>query len=428
MSGPLILDKTAIRLPSDLRLKLVMEDPEALALALLEALGDIGEFAEPQNDNFALRAALFRACELAIAHRKADVRVLGTAEAFVRSFGEDGMLEQVIRGVSLSLHDGTLYQRTKRVHNGNEWVEEVEPSPHRAFLKAAAYDRLNGTAGCTVVMPKRVAYDGEEVPNPHRVRLRRGDGRLGEVELVVMAVRVIGMSPMTGAPAVLDYTLEYQPMVELRAALQELSESAIHAESAAVQMVSEDDLRRQPGWRYIPLAGGVGYVCQLSHAAVRRCFTRYARTNADAIRWASTYARRNALRAHPAFAGVSNVAIDRNGHALVPMVGWTGDAAAMTAWQRLVQALVAGEAPPADVEHVELQEQVELTDVEPETAAPITTPEEQEMLRKNALIEQIDALMIRLPASRLRAAIPPGYPADLSEDDLAALLSSLQED
>lgn len=284
--------------------------------------------------------------------RRQDVGVLGSHEAFVRHT-PSGSLLQVIRPVAVSIHDGTAWQIPKRrafdpatgdvIGNLDAWKAQKKRYEWRdvpqttAHLTYEGFLRQNAVAGCAVGQPAEVIVDGVPRTNPYLQRVQKADGRLGDVVRVVIAVIVVGLTPATGSPVVVNYTLDYDPAKDLLALLGTQAKAA----PEEVYLVDEGDFERRPGWTFVPLYGGVGYAVNLRIPGVREAYDTFANILANALKKAQTVARRNAMRAHPALA-VHTVEIDKRGRAVIPVVGWAGEDRAMARWAGLVAKLAQG--------------------------------------------------------------------------------------
>lgn len=378
--------------------------------------------------------------ELGVETRRESISVLGAHEAFVRRT-RAGDLRQVIMPVRLSLADKTLYQipirkphdpETGELITGNwktwqdrtrkkaEWKDAVQTS---AEVSYQGYLRLNGVAGCAVGSPPTVMVDGEPRTNPYLQRADMGNGRLGDIIRVVIALTVVGPTPATGNPVVVNYTLDYDPSKDLQHMLAKVADD--HPNEC--YLIDESDVEKKPGWKFVPLYGGVGYHVNLRVEAVRGVYAEFVNLLQNALKKAQTIARRNAMKSHPALA-VHTCEVDKNGRAVVPVVGWAGDQSAMDKWTALVSRLSRGQT--IDVEAVDVTETYDPekhragggaggVDV-PGTTASGLDPEVEE---RNRLIEQIDDAL-PLCSTSLIASL--GYnPAKMNADELREVLARM---
>ena len=334
--------------------------------------------------------------------RRENVATLGDHEAFVRHTSE-GELRQVIRPVRLSVHDGTLYRIGGGVRNrplvassikrdedgkliaydvvpptwklGNEnraggwkewqhdhrgvdavvWEEVELPARGPAMLTFEGFSRVNSVVGASIVPLPTVVVDGEKKTNPYVQRSESRGGGLGDVQRIVTAVGVVALSPITGNPVVVHYTLDYDPAKEFAHMLARIEGDhpndcyLITEEEASHLRESEPQEFRR--WKYHPLYGGVGYFFDLRLDKVRRAYAEFIQLLAFAQRKANTVALRNAMKRHPAFS-IHHVETRSNGTATIPVVGWAMQGDAHQRVQRLADRLKVGgtEAALAEVE------------------------------------------------------------------------------
>lgn len=386
-----------------------------------------------------LALAVRTLAELGVETRRESIHVLGAHEVFVRRT-RGGDLRQVIMPVRLSLADKTLYQLpirkphdpdTNEVIAGNwkawqdktrkkaVWKDVVQTS---AEVSYQGYLRLNGVAGCAVGSPPTVMVDGEARTNPYLQRAVMPDGRLGDIIRVVICQTVVGPTPATGNPVVVNYTLDYDPSKDLQHMLARVADD--HPDEC--YLVDESDVEKRPGWKFVPLYGGVGYHVNLRVEAVRGVYAEFVNLLQNALKKAQTIARRNAMKSHPALA-IHTVEVDKHGRAVVGVVGWAGDQSAMERWTSLVSRLSRGQT--IDAEAVEL---TEAYDPEQHRAgggagvdvgARAESGLDPEVAEKNRLIEQIDDALPLLSTSVIAGL---NYaPAKNSTDELRDILAKI---
>jgi len=387
--------------------------PDALRRGDLKALVDllIGDLpaGEPTEREKALRTGAERLGSLAIELRRNNVAVIGNHEAFVRHTSQ-GDIEQVIRPVRLSTADKTLYQMTKNVmfkkgtneqfygsykenKNSVEW-RAVPIVKGVAELTYQGYVRVNAVAGCAVIQPSTVVVDGEKRTNPYVERAKGINGRLGDIQRIVVGIAVVGPTPATGTPTCVTYTLDYDPAKDLLHMLGDLA--ADEKAGGCCHLVMEDE-PREKGWGYTPLYGGMGFTYNLRSPEVLDVMQKFVNILENAMKKASTVARRNAMRNHPAL-GVQTVAVDDNNMATIPVVGWAGARDVSDKWEALMARLARGEVA-AEIEQVAYEDKydpVRHGGAEGEKprekaidadVAPAIPPEQEE---RNRLVQQID--------------------------------------
>ncbi len=358
-------------------------------------------------------ALLDSVAEFALELRRQNVAVIGSHEAFVRHT-PNGSLHQVVRPVRLSLTEGTIFQiRKKRpvcrdnahrdqglpcfggaintdTHKGSHrWEEVVIGDPNKGIVTYPGYLALNAVAGCAVGLPPTVNVDGMPKTNPYVER------ETTEVIRIVISVVVVGPTPATGNPVVVNYSLDYDPRKDLAHMLLNLRDNADLKNS--VKLVPTRSLKDEDEWGQLGLAAGVSIRYDLSLDAVAGVFSDYVELQANALKKALTVARRNAMKSHPAL-GVQAVVVNGFGVASVPVVGWAGDDAAMRRWQEIQSALSRGlPLPDADVLEVSEVYDVERDNdgLDTETGRSKTqpvTPDKltEELRQRNAHIEYID--------------------------------------
>lgn len=321
------------------------------------------------------RTLLRTTTRLALELRRMNVSVIGNSEAFLRH-GRDGSLLQVVRPVQLSIHDGSLYQFSKNRKQGDRWVSTVVGDPNKAFLTAQGYQAINAVAGCAVGSPPTVVVDGKEVSNPYVEYAKRHDGRRGEVVRVVVKRIVAGPAPATGNPIAMAYTLEVDTTQDLATMLGNLAKGSYNSPGSEdvklwpERLAAEDKWPRDNGaWQYLHVGNGVGYAYDVTSPEVLKKYVQYGEMLSQAVKRAQTIASRNAMRAHPAFGKYAGVRINDDGEAVIGVVGWAGDQAAMARWQRLQLHIAEG----ADLHQVEddlVVEEVHET-LEPEDMAEV---------------------------------------------------------
>jgi hypothetical protein len=357
----------------------------------------------------------------AIELRRENVAVIGQHDAFVRHTAS-GSLRQVIQPVRLSLHDDTLYQLPQRmkVHQGTEnayddkkggrweWISTVKEK-HKANVSYQGLLRLNAVAGCAVGMPPEVMVDGEARTNPYRKLTPKGD-----LERIVVTVNVVGPSPMTGNPVIVQYTLDLDPARDLQHMLSELMPR--DGMQRAVFLMDSDmwdeyrsglEGRDQLVWKLLPLYGGVGIAHDLSVPEVRKVYRSYVGILQNALKKALTVARRNAMKAHPALA-FHSVRIDNDGNATVRGVGWADTGGGMDRYMQLMERMARGLLPDLEELHVETIE----AEYDPEEhavgdAAVDAVVEDDddnidpELAERNGLVQQIDGALGLLSTSQV---------------------------
>lgn len=408
--------------------------------------------------------------EALIEVRRANVAILGTAEAFVRHT-PSGDLHQVIAPVSLSLADGTLYQiperweKVLRDDHNVRWnykshrdkrydLVPVIPvaARGRASVSAEGLLRMNAVAGCSVALPPTVWIDGVERANPYVARDDDGD-----ITRIVISCRVAGPTPTTGNLVVVQYVLDVDPRLDLLhmlaaiankrpwkpdatpdhgsddqqdAAAAATAASDQAAANKAVRLMSradynewrktldtEDRLR----WHWVRITGPIGYAHDLTNEAVARSYEKYLAIMGNAMKKAQTIARRNALKAHPALARHA-VEIDANGRATIPIVGWTTRGDDLGRYTRALEELAtrpdtvvidATEVyDPAvhETGDMELDPVVVPDDPSDEAPAP-EDPRSGDRVKRNKLLAELDDVAVQL---RLDDLADLGYPPDPS--------------
>lgn len=373
------------------------------------------------DDNTSL---LMRLAKLAIEIRRESVAVIGTHEAFVRHT-KDGSLHQVIRPVKLSIAEGTIYKIPKWTKRENGSWGEVWPE--EAMVTFPGLVRQNAVAGCAVGQPPTVVVDGEQKTNPYVQRAPAPGGRLGDIVRVVIAVTVVGPAPATGNPVVVNYTLDYDPSKDLLHMLSKVSGDAPQECYLLdeVEYAEKKEVGDVPaGWKYVPLFGGVGYFFNLRIKDVRKVYKDYVGIAQNAVKKAQTVARRNAMRSHPAF--VHQVVPDENGIAIIPVVGWAGDASTMDRWQGIQDRLARGQSLNIDdAEVIDVESEYEVVDEKPvEAQAAEESPQiDPELAERNKIISQIDEGIGLLSPSEITSL--EYDPDKLNADELKTVLAKL---
>lgn len=379
--------------------------------------------------------------ELAVETRRESVSVLGAHDVFFRRTSS-GELRQVLAPVRLSLAEKTLYQIPVREphdpdtlkpitnlawwHKENErdgkrgrkplWKDTVQTS---AEVSYQGFLRLNGVAGCAVGQPPTVMVDGVERTNPYLQRVELPAGRLGDIIRVVIAVTVVGPTPATGNPVVVNYTLDYDPSKDLQHMLAKVADQ--HPDDCYLE--NAEDVEKKKSWAFVPLYGGVGYHCNLRAEKVRDVYAEFTNMLGMALKKAQTVARRNAMKSHPALA-IHTVEVDAHGRAIVAVTGWAGDQSAMERWTKIVSRLARGQTIEADV--IDVQESYDpdkhASGGDVDTAG--TTAEVDPAIgERNRLIEAIDnGIALLTPA---QVATLPYDPATMTAAELKEVLGKI---
>lgn len=370
---------------------------------------------------------LERVAELAIEVRRESIAVIGSHEAFVRKT-KQGDLSQIIRPVRLALGNKTLWQmgvkrpvdvetgalvgNTKTYKGNYEW-RMIPAEPGRASVTYTGFLAMNAVAGCAVGQPPHVWVDGEKRTNPYVERVKRREGRLGDVIRVVIAVAVVGPAPGTGNPVVVNYTLDYDPGKDFANMLSALGDDNDDCHLA----VEPDELEK--GWMWHPVYGGVGFLFNLRNKDVFKSYGKFIEMQANALKKAQTVARRNAMKSHPALA-IHDVVINANGEAYIPVTGWAGDRGAMERWTKLQSRLAQGMPldDEIDVNVIDLEPEAydAATDGEQPAEMPTTDTLDPEQKERGELMEYIDTGIGMLSPGKVKGL---GYdPAKNSLEDL----------
>lgn len=364
------------------------------------------------------RAALDQAMRFAVEIRRQNVSAIGQHEVFTRrtSVGE---LRQVVAPVRLSLAEGTLYQIPERMEINGTW-QDVVKEPHRAQVSYQGLIRINAVAGCAVGQPATVEVDGETRTNPYRKLSPDGD-----IERIVVAVHVVGPSPVTGNLVAVQYTLDVDPGKDLAHMLL-----GYKLERVSKLMTASEwrDLpaEQRAGHAWYPLYAGVGIYHDLRNQEVVKAYKKMVQILQNALKKAITTARRNAMKAHPAL-GFHSLAIDANGVAVVRGVGWCVGGDDLDGYATVLDRLAAGGTTPR-LEGLEVKQIAE--SYEPEEHV-LGDPEldvvtiDAGMEARNELIARIDeGLAMLSPQDAHRLA--PGYdPAGQTDEELRGLLASI---
>jgi hypothetical protein len=393
-----------------------------------------------------VQTLLGRITNMAIELRRENVAVIGDHEAFVRR-GKDGSLHQVIRPVRLSKSDGSIMQimakrpiyveghkwagqqvrDTKATpKNEFEWKEVVLGDARKATVLYPGFLKMNAVAGCAVGQPPSVMVDGKQRTNPYVDREVRPDGRPGAIRRIVIQVVVVGPAPATGNPVVVNYTLDYDPSTDLQHMLGKISEELPDEVFLCPEGAPLPDGARAHEWGYQPIAEGIGYRFNLRTKAVAETFREYVNIQANALKKAQTVARRNAMKAHPAFMGLHSVAVNDRGEAVVAITGWAGDQRAMERYASMQDRLSRGQELPTEVDVIDATEAYDpdqhgvTGDDEPGTTLTAPTHEEEaEDAERGALIEYIDNAMMGLGPSQAQSL--KYNPGRMSIDELRAI-------
>ena len=262
---------------------------------------------------------------LAVELRRHNVATIGQHEAFVITTGE-GRLRQVIAPVRLSVADRTLWQMpsTEKDPSDPRGKRKLPLDPNSADITAQGLTRLNAVAGCAVHRPPSIMVDGAPRSNPY---FAQDDN--ANLTRVVVAVNVVGPSPKTGNPIVVQYTLDMDPRRELLRLLLTCSKWKGMAgkvflmdEDAWNQQCSHWEMAERAQWTWLRLDGRIGVAANLRNDVVRDQMSKYLEMLITYTRKAQTQAERNAMRKHPALA-FSTVRVDpRTREAIVAVTGW----------------------------------------------------------------------------------------------------------
>lgn len=411
---------------------------------MLEALGaDLAEGIDPETR---WRTLAHRVSNMALELRRQSVAVISDHEAFVQHTPQ-GSLRRVLKPVTLSMADGTLYQITGRrpvcVEQGHSCFGQVAPKnhsgrvdwrevpigdPRKATVTYPGYLAMNAVAGCAVGQPPSVVVDGEERTNPYVERWVDDKGRKRDVIRVVIGIVVVGPAPETGNPVVVNYTLDYDPSKDLASMLDRIAKDHPDDCYLAPEALADVELETKPGWHFLPVAGGVGYFYNLRLEAVREAYGKYVEIQGNAMKKAQTVARRNAMKSHPAL-GRQYARINDQGVARVPVTGWSSQQ--MGQWMDIQERLSKGLDLP-EIEGLEVINSAEAYDVEQHGAtgdaedvlsqpaeddAPSSTGIDPEVERKNQLILDIDAAL---------DILNPGQIAELGYDPANQTIKELE--
>lgn len=416
--------------------------------------------------------------------RRQNVATIGAGDVFVRRTAS-GDLRQVVRGVQLSLVDGTLYQlpdRWERLMYDPKnpagpmipWVKgqgayvsvPVVSKPWRATVSAEGFLRMNGVAGCSVQFPRVVLVDGMERANPYIERNEDDD-----IVRIVIQVYVVGATPDTGNIAAVQYLLDIDPRLDLLHMLsgvlkgrgrpkkdakkndEDEDEDAFTANreaklaTSAVILMSRLDYNEWRGemppeerrrWHWIRVQGPIGYAHDLTNPAVTACFDKYLGIIQNAVKKAQTVAIRNAMKKHPALAR-HEVALGPDGKtATVAVTGWTGADRELDRYKAVLDALARGER----IDNVEVidaaetydPERDQVGDLEVDAPAVVDTDETEhrdpaaaERVERNDLVQQLDAAVLLLrPSEVATVGYDPATVATVSTEALRTMLEAAQ--
>lgn len=377
------------------------------------------------DDLQAMDKALQDMARFAMELRRQNVAVIGQHDAYVRHTSK-GSLRQVIAPVKLSLSDDTLYQIPKSRKVGSRWEQYIE-EPTKANVSYQGLLRINAVAGCAVGMPSVVIVDGEERTNPYREVGHRGD-----IARIVVSVNVVGPSPMTGNPVVVQYTLDLDPAKDLQHMLMQLV--GWDNMTNDVFLVDEDEwaehrkdlpLGDRMKWSWLRLYGSVGIAHNIREKEVRKKYGAFVNIMQNALKKALTVARRNAMKSHPALA-FHSVRVDENGNATVRGVGWAADGGDLDRYAQLMERMARGLT--TDLDDIEVQTIDET--YEPDKHA---TGEDDidadaveldpETVERNALIQQIDQGIEMVTTAGLVAL--DYRPEEQTAEDLRSVLTAM---
>lgn len=392
-------------------------DQEGLLMAL-------GEGLDPDSPDYWPTIAR-KTAEMALEIRRASIAVISDHEAFVRHT-PDGSLHRVVRPVTLSLADKTLWQLVKRAPylNGErfrgdargrrdiEWREAPVGDPDTGTVTYPGFLAMNAVVGAAVGQPPSVMVDGVEHTNPYVERWEDKDGRKRDIVRIVISIIVVGPAPETGNPTVVNYTLDYDPTKDLASMLDQVASTADTQDDC--YLVPEDLAKQElkgdkRGWAFLPIMGGIGYIHNLRNSAVRDCYGKYVELQGNALKKAQTVARRNAMKSHPAL-GTQYVRMDpKTKTARLAITGWAGDARAMHRWTDIQTRLSQGLDLP-EAEEIEIIRTAEVYDPErhgdtgdsEDVSTRLEEPLDPHDQERNDLIAEIDGLLTILSPSQVQ--------------------------
>jgi len=376
---------------------------------------------------------------MAIAVRKENTAILGRGEAFVRHTPAGDLL-----AVKAKIH---LSEESKDLFHLWEMGKTV------SSLTMQGIQKINSVAGCAIGQPPSVVVDGKPRTNPYIARTEDGG-----IERIVIAVDVVGPTPATGNPVIVQYTLDYDPRKDFLHMLHTIASCGHRGkkdgkrpmESSEVfehcKLVSKDEVAGgiQAGRKFVELYGGVGYLVDLRHAEIRNAYGDFIQLLQNAPKKAITVARRNALLQHPAIGQFKSVVVtpagegeDAYGVADVDVIGWAGDARALHKMQQISEKIARG-IPLKDegFEVIEAAEEYDptvhdapLADQDPEDLQGRPVPEDAELdddqAERNALIAWIDTALQHVNADQANAL---DYdPRNNTTEELWTIKKDLQE-
>lgn len=326
----------------------------------------------------------------AIETRRQNVRMIGDAEAFVRTLPNGREIEQIGRAVTLSIDGGDLYQITKTTWmkaseaeakgltildrgRSGKFADKVKVRVKMATPQMQALNKINSVVGLSVANPPTVFVDGKEQANPYIQRAPVSDdlsaGLPGDLMRIVVAVMVVGATPATGNMSGAQYVLDYEPGRDFQHALGQLATGKnkygddlgggvkdhcllVTAKRARKMIEARaDDMSED--WAFFPLVGGVGYLHNLAHPAILDAYRDYTSLLQFATRKAQTVARRNAMLHHPALGSYRTILTDDNGEARISVIGWAGGAKAMAEYADVADRISRGIGLPENFEVIE---------------------------------------------------------------------------
>lgn len=393
--------------------------------------------AMPNADDAAIA---LQAVRLLIEFKRENVAVIGAHEVFVRQT-VDGTLRAVTQRVDLSVADGTLWVPSRRVlandagerYRGNfkdapksfTW-RDMPVHPGQAAVTYVGLQRQNAVVGCAIVQPPYVIVDGERRENPFIQREAPTAARpnqLGAIQRIVISVAIAGPSPVTGNPVVVNYRLDYSPRTDLLHALSKIS--AESGQSEVVKLWRSDVELPDVGWQFVPIMEDVGYAVNLQASEVREAFSKIVEVLQMALRKATTFATRNAMKAHPAFRSI--VTVDASERAAIPVTGWAGGSAVMERLQKIQSALARGAeiqgVDVIDAEGVYTEEDAAETPNDDDKGHDTLSGVPPETERRNVLIAAIDDVLESGVLDNRTVASLGFNPSKNTTEELEAILS-----
>lgn len=364
--------------------------------------------------------ALKMLADCAIRIRNQDIAMLGNGEAFVRRTPE-GNLIQVVEVVELSTAVGDLYHIAQwgKVDGKRCHVNEGYNS-----LTVQGIEKINAVASVMTGQTPTVVVDGMPRTNPFIERTPDGG-----IRRIVVGVQVVGPSPATGQPVLVQYVLDYDPRKDFLHMLAEVEKNTDWSGGKGprrgnapehCRLVSKDEVKGKPGTKFVELYDGVGYLVDLRAADIREVYSDLINLLMNAPKKALTVARRNALLKHPAIGRFKTVAVDAKGNARIGVRGWAGDSTALQHYQQIANQIARG--IPVDERHFEVIE-AEQEVYEPERHAQgiedepddisqghtNDAPTDDDTDERAALILTIDQLISQIPPDEVEAL---GYDPD----------------